>query len=211
MPKPMYVWSGSAWVSVATEVESLANFATQSYADAQPGMKMIVPTSISVGSGSGSVNSNGTITFSGASSVTLNGIFSSTYDNYLFTVSNGSGTAAVGINFKLGSTATGYYSKIFYGAYNDNIVNGLGYSNTTTWENFGNCSSNAISINATIYNPFLSKSTTFTSVAPQAVTTGSYVTGGGWVNNTTSYTDATFLPSSGTISGTARIYGLKNG
>ena len=210
MPKPMYVWSGSAWVSVATEVESLANFATQSYANNTPGMRMIVPTSVTVGSGSGSVDANGAVTFSGASSVTLNGIFSSTYDNYLFTVSNGSGTAAVGMNFRLGSTATGYYSKIVYGAYSDNTVSGLCYSNTTTWENFGNCSSSAISINAVIYNPFLSTATTFTSVAPQGGTTASFVSGGGWVNNTTSYTAATFLPSSGTVSGIVRVYGYKN-
>ena len=82
MPKPMYVWSGSAWVSVAAEVESLATYATQSYAAAQPGMKMVVPTSVAVGSGSGSVDTNGAVTFSGASSVSLNDCFSSTYQNY---------------------------------------------------------------------------------------------------------------------------------
>jgi hypothetical protein len=83
MPKPMYVWSGSAWVSVATEVESLANFATQSYADNTPGMKLVVPTSVAVGSGTSSVATQGTVSFSGATSVSLNGCFSSTYDNYL--------------------------------------------------------------------------------------------------------------------------------
>ena len=82
MPKPMYVWSGSAWVSVASEVESLATYATQSYADNQPGMKLVVPSSVAVGSGSGSVATQGTVTFSGASSVSINGCFSSTYDNY---------------------------------------------------------------------------------------------------------------------------------
>ena len=82
MPKPMYVWSGTAWVSVASEVESLATYATQSYADAQPGMKMVVPTSVAVGSGSGSVDAIGNVTFSSASSISVNNCFTSTYDNY---------------------------------------------------------------------------------------------------------------------------------
>ena len=66
MPKPMYVWTGTAWVSVASEVESLATYATQSYADNQPGSKLVVPTSVAVGSGSGSVAAQGTVTFSTA-------------------------------------------------------------------------------------------------------------------------------------------------
>jgi len=82
MPKPMFVWSGSAWVSVATEVESLAGFATQSYADNTPGTRLIIPSSVAVGSGSGSVSTSGTVTFSGASSVSINDVFSATYDTY---------------------------------------------------------------------------------------------------------------------------------
>ena len=46
------------------------------------GLAKIVPSSVAVGSGTGSANSLGTVTFSGASSVSLNGCFSSTYDNY---------------------------------------------------------------------------------------------------------------------------------
>ena len=43
MPKPMYVWSGSAWVSVATEVESLANFASLNYVNSyQPTFRNIL-------------------------------------------------------------------------------------------------------------------------------------------------------------------------
>ena len=43
MPKPMYVWSGSAWVSVASEVESLANFASLNYVNSyQPTFRNIL-------------------------------------------------------------------------------------------------------------------------------------------------------------------------
>ena len=46
------------------------------------GLAKIVPSSVAVGSGTGSADSLGNVTFSGASSVSLNGCFNSTYDYY---------------------------------------------------------------------------------------------------------------------------------
>jgi hypothetical protein len=48
----------------------------------QSGLVPVIPTSVSVGSGSASVSSNGVVTFTAASSVQLNGVFSSAYKNY---------------------------------------------------------------------------------------------------------------------------------
>ena len=75
---------GSQWVQVksdATLSSTLGNRVTtlETY---PAGLVPIVPTSVNVNAGSGSVAADGTITISGASSVTLNGIFSSTYNNY---------------------------------------------------------------------------------------------------------------------------------
>ena len=46
------------------------------------GLAKIVPSSVAVGSGTGSSDALGNVTFSGASTVSLNGVFSSTYDYY---------------------------------------------------------------------------------------------------------------------------------
>ncbi len=46
------------------------------------GLAKVIPSSVAVGSGTGSADSLGTVTFSGASSVSLNNCFSSTYKNY---------------------------------------------------------------------------------------------------------------------------------
>jgi len=46
------------------------------------GLRNVAPTSVSVGSGSATTNANGTVSFSGATSVSLNGVFNSTYTNY---------------------------------------------------------------------------------------------------------------------------------
>jgi len=47
------------------------------------GLAKIVPSSVAVGSGTGSADSLGTVTFSGCSSVSLNGVFSSKYEFYM--------------------------------------------------------------------------------------------------------------------------------
>lgn len=46
------------------------------------GLVQIVPTSVSVGSGSGSVSANGVVSFTNASSISINNVFSSTYSDY---------------------------------------------------------------------------------------------------------------------------------
>lgn len=46
------------------------------------GLTQVIPTSVSVGSGSATVATNGNISFSSATSISVNGCFSSTYDNY---------------------------------------------------------------------------------------------------------------------------------
>ena len=51
-------------------------------ATAVAGLHMITPTSVVVGSGTGSVSGQGGVTFSGASSVSLNGCFNANYSNY---------------------------------------------------------------------------------------------------------------------------------
>jgi len=123
MPKPMYVWSGSAWVSVAAEVESLATYATQSYADnaanVAAGLKPIVPSSVAIGSGSSSISTLGTVTFTTASSVSLNGVFTSTYKNYRLVVNlttSQTSSQVLGLKMRASSvdTSTGYYNLDIY-------------------------------------------------------------------------------------------------
>lgn len=50
------------------------------------GSAIVLPSSVSVGSGSKAISALGKVTFTGASSVQLNGVFSALYDNYLVIV-----------------------------------------------------------------------------------------------------------------------------
>jgi hypothetical protein len=46
------------------------------------GLIPVVPTSVTVGSGSATTSANGTVTFTGSTTVLLNGVFTATYTNY---------------------------------------------------------------------------------------------------------------------------------
>lgn len=72
-------------------------------AQATPGLTPIYPTSTAVGSGSASTNAIGTVTFTGVSSISLNGIFTSAYSNYriLFNILSSTGTGgSVGVRIR---------------------------------------------------------------------------------------------------------------
>lgn len=220
MPKPMYVWSGSAWVSVATEVESLATYATQSYADSATGSKLVVPSSVAVGSGTGSVATQGTVSFSGASSVSLNNCFSSTYTNYLIRFSNivmDSSTQRE-LQFRLrvsnadNSTASSYIGEGLYGF---NVTAGAEY--LAQDKAFLINSNNGAAVNGEIkvHNPFTTDKTGIDSYASGYRTdlTNNYWSyyRTGIHNQSVSYTGFTIISGTGTMTGTVSVYGYKAG
>jgi hypothetical protein len=175
-----------------------------------PGLVQIVPSSISVGSGSGSVDANGAVTFSAASSVTVNGVFSSTFDNYLLVGGGGvSSTRNSGL-LTLGATATGYYYHAVYGRYNATTVVGENGSNRTSWTNVYQGSTNSSQMYCNLYGPNLAKNTMFDCVA-ESIGTGEYHwRSGGYLANDTQYTSFTLTADSGTFGGTIRVYGYRN-
>lgn len=224
MPKPMYVWSGSAWVSVATEVESLATYATQSYASAQPGSKLIVPSSVAVGSGSASIATQGTVTFSGASSVSLNDVFSSTYSNYTIIVSSNTSDAnsqilrlRLRVSGSDNSSNNYYWSGFGLGSNGATpTISSFGSNGLTS--SFDTSVSNATTLNSAtskieLFNPFATDRTSFAAVMPYTdVSTGGFHRQfQGQMSVTTSYTGFSLISAAGNVTGSVSVYGLKNG
>lgn len=82
------------------------------------GLAKIVPSSVAVGSGTGSADAFGTVTFSGASSVSLNGVFSSAYDNYKIIYNLNAGTYSDVFlrlrNAGVDATGSNYYWSALY-------------------------------------------------------------------------------------------------
>ena len=90
------------------------------------GLVPIVPTSVSVGGGSASVNSAGIVTVTSAYDIKLNGVFSSTYKNYLVLVNYNSCTSTPSIYMKLTTAGTVNSTGYVYSTWRVN-ASGAGY------------------------------------------------------------------------------------
>jgi hypothetical protein len=197
---------------------NVANTYTQAQTDdiaaAAPGMRLIVPSSISVGSGSGSVDANGAITFSGASSIAINNVFSSTYNNYYITgnLSITGGDVAMRWRTSSGDDSNSTYS---YGLARKDF-GGATFTNDTQ-------STTATSYGVAIANPGTTQSGFWQYVNNPFATarTSAYglnISSSGYAyytthqfTNTTSFTGLSLIPTSTyTTTGTVRIYGFKN-
>lgn len=144
-------------------------------------------------------------------SVNVTAAFSTTYDAYKIIITGGLGSINANLALKLGATATGYYAGYTDVNYATGSVTGNGNNNAASFTLSGYNSTSAISYNADLQNPFLAKNTILNVlVGPPATGAGARF-GAGFLNDTTSYTDFTLTPSSGTLTGgTIRVYGYKN-
>jgi hypothetical protein len=151
-----------------------------------------------------------TTSFSGVSSVSVNDVFSATYNTYKIIFDITSSGAAITTNMRLrvsgADTSTNVYRRQISYAFgtslsaerglNESSWVGVLFSNTTT------ANSNTTN-NLEIYNPFQSKNTTAMAQILYTPEGNIEIQTYGWgINNSTSYTGFTIIPDSGTISGT---------
>jgi hypothetical protein len=153
---------------------------------------------------------NTTTIGSAVSSVTINNAFSASYDNYKIIISGGAGSTSNDLGLRLGATTTGYYaSGYFVGSYATGVVAGFNSSNGSLI-NVGLVRTNAIMVDVEIQSPNLVKRTMFSFRAAAAEAASVTFNGGGFLDNATQYTDLTFIPGSGTLTGgTIKVYGYK--
>jgi hypothetical protein len=195
---------------------SVANTYTQSQVDglvsAVPGMKLIVPTSVT----GGTLNSSGSVTFSGATAVYLDGIFSSTYQNYRI-VFSGTCTASTGLvwRFRTGGVenSNSNYSNAFYRYQSDNTVAGEdGRESSSLWQWLNAAANQPFAVSVDVYSP--QESTyTFCSMNGFISTSSSRLKGlfgAGQFGANTSFDGGNLFVTSGSITGTIRVYGYKN-
>jgi hypothetical protein len=82
--------------------------------DSEMGLTLITPTSVAATGGSVSVSTNGAVSFTSASAISLNGCFTSTYENYkvLFSLSITTGTPNLTFRFRAAgsdNSTAGYF------------------------------------------------------------------------------------------------------
>jgi hypothetical protein len=173
-----------------------------------PGLKLIVPTSVAVGSGTGSADSLGTVTFNAISSVSLNGIFSSTYENYRIVMNTTSGSGNVDIFMRLRFSGSDNTTTNYEWTYQDfSTTTTVGRSTGDTKLSIGANSINMGSlVTVDLGSPFNSTRTNY-------ICSNLYGTGPegryrqGQFLSATSFDGVTIYLSSGTMIGTLSVYG----
>ena len=171
------------------------------------GLKLIVPSSVA---GSGVSLSGAKVTFTAATSVSVNGCFSSTYDNYLIVIRN-VGTADTGIRYRMrlsGTDASGTdYAMQFLTASSTTVS---GSRTTSQAQGFVAETSNGNynGHHAYFYGPALAQPTALRSVSVVGLSGATIGDRAGTHSLSTAYDGFTLSVSSGNITGALTIYGL---
>lgn len=176
------------------------------------GLTLITPTSTANSGGSVST-SGGAVTFTGVTSVSLNGVFTSTYTNYLIITDSifGSGNADITMRMRAsGSDTTSNYDimlwdKPFASTVSTPVSIGTTTFGSANW--YMSDTTNTLGYNytnITLSSPQKTISTTFTA---SAVSRSGYQTIGGKLNDSTSYDGFTFTASANNFDGIIRVYG----
>jgi hypothetical protein len=172
------------------------------------GLNLMTPTSITNSGGSSSA-SGGAVTFTGVNSVSLNGVFSTGYDNYRIIFRLTCSTSA-NINMRMrlsgtDDTSSNYQSMQLYAA--GAVGNAALTSQTAMTSAFS--AGELIATSLDLYSPRVAEFTLFSDITARnsgpvlSVWTGSH-------NVATAYDGLTLLAASGTITGKIRVYGYKN-
>ena len=175
--------------------------------DSEMGLTLITPTSISVTSGSGSISNNGSVSFTGATNISLNGVFSSSFINYFVVIDyKGSVSNFATLRLKTGSddSSSNYYWQRIVA--NSTTVSGSSQSSQTSFD-IGRYLDNTTGRFLNIFRPNIADRTGYES---HGSTWEYLVNYGGLLDTTTQYTGFTIFASSGTLSGTISVYGYRN-
>ena len=177
------------------------------------GLVLIKPSTV-VG---GTDNGKGTVSFSAASSISLNDVFSSTYDNYRIIMNLTTSSTNTSIAWRArvsgadNSSSNYMWNKLLW---NSNSTPGTatnGSGGLTTWAYFGEAGqTSAMSlIEMEINGMFAStRAKSISSTSTDDGATGiTQIRWGAGMNVTTSYTSISLIPVSGTITGSVSVYG----
>ena len=178
------------------------------------GLTQVIPTSVTVGSGSSSVSSNGAITFSGASTVSMDGCFTSNYENYRITLTTTNDVGGIFMKFRQGTTTiSADYSYAAPHWLSFSGFDGVDRGNDVGQMFLGSTFTTSGS-SVDIYNPAISGRQTniFSVNAPAYAQNACWMRiSGGILDNTASMNGFQLFASSGNLTGTVRIYGYNNG
>lgn len=189
------------------------NFATKADLDTAGGLVLVSPTSIANSGGTASA-SGGAVSFTGVSSVSLNGVFTSAYTNYrvVMRVYGDATNRAVRLRFRASGSddSTTQYSVGGYRArVTGSLANYTENGQTYAVVNYVNETRGALSMD--VIDPRVAEFTKFSGTGIGSDDTagiGQFF--GGYFANTTVFDGFTILPNLGNFTGVIRVYAYKD-
>lgn len=183
---------------------------------AKNGLILLTPSSVDkTGTGStATINTNGSVTFGTCVTLSLNGVFTADYDNYMIVMRN---THTSGGSYVFGRLRNGGTDSTATTDYNDQLLAATattfsasratsnGYWQvapcSTTWRT-------GFAMN--VYGPFLAQPTAFRTVTVNSTSGATIEDQAGTHELSTSYDGITLYPNSSSFSGLVCVYGLRN-
>jgi|688.fasta_scaffold171749_2 hypothetical protein len=193
-----------------TSILSLASASTTYATKTSTGLNLIIPSTIANTSGTASIGTNGTVSFSGATTVSLNDVFSSTYMNYKIIINAiGSAGNTVALRYRVSGSdnSTSNYSNQSADAGGSSFSAGRTTGGTNT-PIIVLRSAESASADANVYNPFVTEETILQSNTFDPDSSGIWRVFNGLFGATTSFTGFSLISSNGTMAGTVSVYGF---
>lgn len=212
---------GGSTSTTVTRLEEMGGItaaqAETARANLRVGLVPISPSSVVIATGTGSANALGQVSFSGATSVTMENLFSTDFSNYRFVFKIDSITGNADIYLRLRTTSgneTGAnYSVVRLNAQGSGTVDvtsgAFDHARITSSHSTSNTGASAA---IDILDPFKTVRTRFTYSSNGATTAGVVATYTGVVTHTlsNSYTGLYFYPTSGNFTGTLQVFGYND-
>lgn len=179
------------------------------------GLILLTPTSVTRSGGSATIVGNGSVTFASVTSLSLNGVFSSDYNNYMVVFRWRNGLGENDINMRLRSSGSDNTTAFSYTKQNITGDGGSIYGrrdiNLDRWDRLTLVGNDRNSGSITyFYSPYKSQHTAVRMVNVDGYQGAFLDDGCGTHNQTSSYDGFTFYVTSGSLTGRVAVYGMRN-
>ena len=178
------------------------------------GLVPVIPTSVNVGSGSATVGVSGMVSFTGSSSIRLNGCFTSSYRNYKILLDVTAASAIQSICIRYSSGGTDNTTADNYFAWGRARENGTAANGGTLNANYGflvdTLTNGGISASVEVFKPQIAAETRYLSnhFGFDSASYAGY--NGGIKAGLTSFDGINFyMAGGGTINGTLQVFGYR--
>lgn len=177
------------------------------------GLVVMTPTSIaSTGTGnSSSINADGSVDFASCATLSLNGVFTSDYDNYMIVMRINSSSGVVNISARLranGTDASGADYVVQNITADGTSVTGARTSSLTSFGIADAYTTQRAGSTCYLYGPYLAQPTAMRHVGAQDYVSAAIVDRASTHSLSTSYDGITVIPASSNITGLVTVFGF---